>query len=107
MVKKDLGAVGANLAELADRMPAQRVSSGAQGAREAAPDEVSIDEVVEKLKAEEVIQFSLSLRKSLRKELARLADDADMTMRAFVLEALRDKGLSVTAEDLKDLRKRG
>jgi hypothetical protein len=36
---------------------------------------------------EEVIQFSLSLRKSLRKQLARLADDADMTMRAFVLEA--------------------
>ena len=59
------------------------------------------------LKAEEVIQFSLSLRKSLRKELARLADDADMTMRAFVLEALRSKGLSVTVEDLRDLRRRG
>ncbi len=88
-------------------MPAQRANSGAQGAGEAAPDEVSIDEVVEKLKAEEVIQFSLSLRKSLRKELARLADDADMTMRAFVLEALRSKGMSVTAEGLKDLRKRG
>ena len=68
---------------------------------------MSIDEVVEKLKAEEVIQFSLSLRKSLRKELARLADDADMTMRAFVLSALRDKGLDVTENDLKDLRKRG
>ncbi len=72
-----------------------------------APGEVPIDEVIEALKAQEVIQFSLSLRKSLRKELARLADDADMTMRAFVLEALKSKGLSVTDEDLKDLRKRG
>ena len=35
------------------------------------------------------------------------ADDADITMRAFVLEALRSKGLSVTEEDLQDLRKRG
>jgi len=42
----------------------------------------------------------------LRKELARLADDADMTMRAFILEALREKGLSVTDEDLADLRRR-
>ncbi len=33
--------------------------------------------------------------------------DADMTMRAFVLEALKSKGLSVTDEDLKDLRRRG
>ena len=107
MAKKDLGSVGANLAELAGQMPVQRSETKADRAGEAAPDEVSIDEVVEKLKAEEVIQFSLSLRKNLRKELARLADDADMTMRAFVLEALRDKGLSVTNEDLKDLRKRG
>ena len=30
-----------------------------------------------------------------------------MTMRAFVLLALRDKGLSVTDEDLADLRKQG
>lgn len=38
-------------------------------------------------RAGSVIQFSLSLRKGLRKQLARLADDADMTMRAFVLDA--------------------
>jgi hypothetical protein len=43
--------------------------------------------------AEDVIQFSLSLRKGLRKQLARLADEADMTMRAFVLDALKAKGL--------------
>jgi hypothetical protein len=31
----------------------------------------------------------------MRKQLARLASDADMTMRAFVLNALKEKGLSV------------
>jgi hypothetical protein len=46
------------------------------------------------------------MRKSLRKELQRLAADADMTMRAFVLSALKDKGLSVGDEDLLDLRQR-
>jgi len=30
-------------------------------------------------------QFSLSTRKELRKQLARLASDADMTMRAFIV----------------------
>ena len=46
-----------------------------------------------------MIQFSLSLRKSLRKELARLAADAEMTMRAFVLNALKKKGLAVRDDD--------
>ena len=30
-----------------------------------------------------------------------------MTMRAFILDALQAKGLSVTAEDLLDLRRKG
>ena len=51
------------------------------------------------------LEFVLSLRKSLRKQLARLADEADMTMRAFVLEALKVKGLDVRPDDLLDLRK--
>jgi hypothetical protein len=34
-----------------------------------------------------------------------LASDADITMRAFVLRALKDKGLSVREDDLLDLRK--
>ena len=41
---------------------------------------------------EEIIQFSLSMRKELRKQLARLASDADMTMRAFALNALKEEG---------------
>ena len=52
------------------------------------------------------MQFAFGLRKSLRKELARLAADADMTMRAFILDALKKKKLPVTEEDLADLRRR-
>ena len=56
--------------------------------------------------AEPIVQFAFGLRKSLRKELARLAADADMTMRAFILDALKKKKLPVTEEDLADLRRR-
>ena len=45
------------------------------------------------------------MRKELRKQLARLASEADMTMRAFVLNALKEKGLWVRDDDLIDLRK--
>lgn len=96
MAKKDLASVQANLAELAGTMPTQAAPARAgKGARQApaAP-------------SEELTQFSLSLRKSLRKELTQLAVDADMTMRAFVLMALKEKGLSVSNEDLVDRRKR-
>ena len=55
--------------------------------------------------AEKLVQFSLSMRPELRKQLDRLAADADMTMRAFVLHALKGKGLDVRDEDLVDLRK--
>jgi len=89
MVKKDLGAVG-DLAALAKDYPTQRApSKTASRAGEGEP----------------VIQFSLSLRKSLRKQLMLLASDADMTMRAFVLNALKDKGLDVQPDDVLDLRK--
>jgi hypothetical protein len=91
MSKKDLASVTADLSALAQMMPTQR------------PSEPPVLRVV--APAEEVIQFSLSLRKGLRKQLARLADEADMTMRAFVLDALKAKGLDVRADDLADLRK--
>ena len=91
MSKKDLASVTADLSALAQTMPTQRAVSEPR-AKAVAP-------------AEEVIQFSLSLRKGLRKQLARLADDADMTMRAFVLDALKAKGLDVRPDDLVDLRK--
>jgi hypothetical protein len=93
MSKKDLASVTADLSALAQTMPTQRPKASEPPAlRIVAP-------------AEEVIQFSLSLRKGLRKQLARLADEADMTMRAFVLDALKAKGLDVRDDDLADLRK--
>lgn len=92
---KNLAQIQADLSALAEGLPSQHVGSARPAKQPRATPK------------EEVIQFSLALRRSLRKELARLAGDADMTMRAFVLLALRDKGLSVTDEDLADLRKQG
>jgi hypothetical protein len=97
MSKKDLASVTTDLSALASMMPTQRLAPQAITVASAAPSP--------KGQGEEVTQFSLSLRKDLRKQLARLADDADMTMRAFVLNALKDKGLDVRADDLADLRK--
>jgi hypothetical protein len=103
MSKKDLASVTTDLSALASMMPTQRPA--------AVPEpqvlRVALAPPVPKPKGqgEEITQFSLSLRKDLRKQLARLADDADMTMRAFVLNALKDKGLDVHADDLADLRK--
>jgi hypothetical protein len=88
MSKKDLANVTADLSALASMLPTQRPKARA---KTAPPEPVS--------------QFSLSLRRDLRKQLARLADDADMTMRAFVLNALKAKGLAVRDDDLLDLRK--
>jgi hypothetical protein len=96
MAKKDLSAIG-NLTNLAANMPTQRPG---------APTPEQPVRVVPKPKHhEEVTQFSLSLRKSLRKQLANLAAENDMTMRAFVLGALKEKGLSVRDDDLADMRK--
>ena len=101
MSKKDLASVTTDLSALASMMPTQRPA--------ASPESQALKVVPPapkpKGQGEEVTQFSLSLRKDLRKQLARLADDADMTMRAFVLNALRDKGLDVRPDDLADLRK--
>jgi hypothetical protein len=100
MPKKDLASVTTDLSALASMMPTQRPAAAPE------PQALIVASAPKsKGQGEEVTQFSLSLRKDLRKQLARLADDADMTMRAFVLNALKDKGLNVRADDLADLRK--
>lgn len=103
MARKDLRSVQTDLAALAGTLPTQHV------ARPEPPPVVPPDAIAPATsrvgQGEDVIQFSLSLRKSLRKELARIADESDLTMRAFVLLALREKGLHVTDDDLLDLRK--
>ena len=102
MAKKDLEAVQANLSSLADNFPSQHVPP-----KEAPPKKEArrVKKKVVAQPAEQTIQFSFGLRKSLRKELVNFANDADMTMRAFVLDALKAKGLNVTDADLIDMRK--
>ena len=95
MTKKNLRSVAASLTSVASALPSQHVPAERPvAATPVAP-------------SEPIVQFSFGLRKSQRKELQRLASDADMTMRAFILNALKEKGLTVTNEDLLDLRKRG
>jgi hypothetical protein len=96
MTRKDLRSVQTDLAALAGALPTQHV---------ARTDPPPASPASKAGQGEDIIQFSLSLRKSLRKELARIADESDLTMRAFVLLALREKGLHVTDDDLLDLRK--
>ena len=106
MSKKDLASVTTDLSALASMMPTQRpASSPATLPPEPIASKVTTSEAIAEGQGEEVTQFSLSLRKGLRKELARLASDADMTMRAFVLNALKAKGLGVRDDDLVDLRR--
>ncbi len=57
-------------------------------------------------RSERSSQFTLKMRESLHRELARMAFDASMTMRGFIMGALKSKGLSVTKDDLVDRRRR-
>jgi hypothetical protein len=106
MGKKDLASVTTDLSALASLMPTQKpvVAESTAVGQPAPPAALKIVPTPQR-EEEGVIQFSLSMRKGLRKQLARLASDADMTMRAFVLNALKEKGLSVRDDDLTDLRK--
>lgn len=51
-------------------------------------------------------QFTLQMRESLRRELARKALDSGMTMRGYIMNALRKSGLKVRETDLVDRRRR-
>jgi len=55
---------------------------------------------------ERIEQYSLAMRSGMRRDIAKLAVNADMTIRAFILDALRAKGLKVDEADLVDQRKR-
>ena len=94
MAKKDLSNLRKDLSA-----PASAVRT--QGPLEP----LALKVVAPALAREAEAQFSFSLRVSLRKQLLRLAAEADMTARAFVLLALRDRGLAVRDRDLLDLRK--
>lgn len=94
--------VTGSLSDLAATMPTQRpLSIVMPGEAPAALQPVT----ARATPSEPLVQFSFSMRRSLRRELDRLAADSDVTMRAFVLDALKAKGLAVTDDDLLDLRK--
>jgi len=103
--KKDLASVTTDLSALAAMMPTQRPAPAPTVSDLPALKVVSAPMATSAGKGEAITQFSLSLRKGLRNQLSHLARDVDMTMRAFVLNALKEKGLDVQPEDLVDLRK--
>jgi hypothetical protein len=107
MGKKSLENVTADLSALAAAMPTQRpVAPAPVTAPPLQPELKVVRPAPQKKPAiEPLTQFSFSLRRSLRKQLTRLASDADMTMQAFILSALKAKGLAVTDDDLLDRRK--
>jgi hypothetical protein len=55
---------------------------------------------------EPISQFTLQLRESLHRELAKKAFNSGMTMRGFIMNALKKAGLNVTEVDLVDRRRR-
>jgi hypothetical protein len=57
-------------------------------------------------RAERQSQVTLQMRESLHQELARKAFESGMTMRGYILSALRKNGLKVTDADLVDRRRR-
>ena len=93
MAKKDLSSVNTDLSALARGMPTQKppVEAGSK---------------LPVIPGEPTSQFTLKMRASLHKELARLAFEKDMTMRGFIMEALKGRGLNVTEDDLIDRRRR-
>ena len=51
-------------------------------------------------------QVTLQMRESLHQELARKAFESGMTMRGYIMRALKRSGLRVTDADLVDRRRR-
>ncbi|MGD8829174.1 MAG: hypothetical protein PVF57_01080 [Pseudomonadales bacterium] len=58
-------------------------------------------------KSEEPLsQVTIKMRESLHRELARKAFNSGMTMRGYIMRALRQAGLGITEADLVDRRRR-
>ena len=55
---------------------------------------------------EPVSQVTLKMRESLHRELSRKAFDSGMTLRGYVMQALKKTGLRVTEADLIDRRRK-
>lgn len=92
MNKKDLLGLTPDLSALAATLPTQNVAARSEPAKRSSG-------------REPVIQLNLRIRRGLRQQIHRMAVDAEMTICAFVLTALREKGLPVRDEDLIDRRR--
>lgn len=57
-------------------------------------------------RGERVSQVTLQMRESLHRDLARKAFESGMTMRGFIMNALKKAGLKVTDQDMVDRRRR-
>jgi len=83
------------------------MSRGAPNAKQTAPaPKKRRRQPLQSERGEKMSQFTLKMRESLHRELARMAFDSNMTMRGFIMNALKGKGLSVTKADLVDRRRR-
>lgn len=58
-----------------------------------------------KASSEMTVQFKVS--PELKKEIHRSALERDETVRSFILKALKDRGITVSDDDLVDRRKGG
>ena len=94
---KNLKTVNADLQALADNMPVQRAPNKNKTQKKTRSP---------KKESEPLSQFPLKMRASLHRDLKKLAVNNDMTMRGFIMEALKAKGLKVTDQDMADGRRR-
>ena len=93
MATKNLSGAAADLSKMAEQFPSQAVKG-----RAPPKPEPSINDPLK--------PYQFSMRESLKRELSSLAAGAGMTMQAFILNALKEKGLSVTEDDLIDRRRK-
>lgn len=93
-MKKNLGNLKEQLGDLTRETPSIHVTE--QGSEEPKPKPVV---------SERRAQYLLKMRTAQRRQLVKLAAMEDMTIRGFILNALKEKGLDVTEEDTIDLRR--
>jgi hypothetical protein len=103
MGNKDFAALD-HINELAAMMPDARPAPRRREPKENAP--APPPKPKRKKNQERIEQYSLAMRSGMRRDIAKLAVNADMTIRAFILDALKAKGLKVDEADLVDQRKR-
>src|SRR5690242_17303301 len=90
------------LAEAASGLPPTSSAPSATNQSASNP----VPSIKPKVVAEDPVeQISLRLRKSVKKQLKRLADEADVTQQVFILMALQKAGIVLNEGDLKDRRK--